>query len=742
MGLGASAAMLQSPLKEIQTDKGLPVYGIPALQKPRTLSEIMLNDGLLALRFEVSTSDGIKSGKTRLKFQVQKASIEKKKLFFGEERVDSYDQGKDAYQLETFPGNPKIFIVWISGASEASRFVIISGKNRFSFVLKELLEKHEISYKDGLLLHHINYLCDKEIGIIGTESIGLKRSSNRFRFTVMADPQGGDPALGGGLNTRVKIHNAFVEESVRLTRELDPPSLFSIMAGDIVDGQGEESSFNTMHGFFQKLDHPVLFAMGNHESKYSSVFEPGYNQDAFGNYYQAQARMNGLTRLLYSFNYGLWHFIIWPDPLRNRFWERHPHYFEWLEKDLEEHKDRPVMFFQHIPLHPIGIDPLVEYAESPAVKKLLLEILTRFGNVKYVISGHVHIPLRACIKTAVEYKGIQFINLPAAGYRPRAFGEEDLYGGPSQGILVADIDGTSASLSYKTVTGEEYFFNHPLRKFDPEDFPLWLNHRWELPKNDGLLNGNFERGLAHWHGHYIYLEDEHPSNVREIRKAPDRENLNALYLYNRKRGYDCPGQDRLPQSINRLCQVVDILPGEYPILELDYMIDAAAYRKDMPNGSYIWIEGYEKSCKRLNIAYAEGYYLWNIEMKQSQLNRVPASRMEISCKAGEWHRLVLNPFKDFLETTELIEWMINQVDRLIINLGVWTINDGYRQESGAWFANLSLKTVLPAGPVSTINGLPVQKKDDRLMWWKGTGHMAGEHKIWTEDMNWYSGTKQ
>ncbi len=89
---------------------------------------------------------------------------------------------------------------------------------------------------------------------------------------------------------------------------------------------------------------PVLFSVGNHETRYQIDFGPGYNMEGFNNYFEAQKKVNGLNKLLYSFNLGQWHFVVWPDPLRENFWETHPHYFDWLEQDLEKHKARPTVF--------------------------------------------------------------------------------------------------------------------------------------------------------------------------------------------------------------------------------------------------------------------------------------------------------------------------------------------------------------------------------------------------------------
>jgi hypothetical protein len=80
----------------------------------------------------------------------------------------------------------------------------------------------------------------------------------------------------------------------------------------------------------------------------------------------------------------------------------------------------------------------------------------------------------------------------------------------------------------------------------------------------------------------------------------------------------------------------------------------------------------------------------------------------------------------------------NKIDRFVVNLGVWTINDGFDQKAGVWFSDLKLNFMDPdTNNLSLINGITINKKDDKYMWWGGNKHVAGEHQIWMEDMNWY-----
>ena len=215
------------------------------------------------------------------------------------------------------------------------------------------------------------------------------------------------------------------------------------IAGDIVDSKGQKTNYEVMLRFLEKLKMPVLFALGNHETRYGAKITPG-DRSELANYFDAQKQINGLDKLVYSFDLGRWHFVVWPDPLRRGFREAHPHFFDRLDEDLRLHGQRPTIFIQHISLLPIGLDPMIVYAETVPVKRRLLDILTRYGNVKYVFSGHTHIPLRASLKIARTYRGATFINLPPAGYRARGFGEPDFGQGPSQGFALVKIRGQDA----------------------------------------------------------------------------------------------------------------------------------------------------------------------------------------------------------------------------------------------------------------------------------------------------------
>lgn len=705
-------------------------------EKAASLEDYRNQDGDFRLRLEIQTSTQVEA-RFSGKIDVKGVKSFSTRSWFFESSEDYYNPEKNTWEGKTSIGNTDVLVIQVHEATAETVILIKEGKSKISFSLQEVVAKETVSFPFGKAEIQANLLMDREIGEISLGDFGAGLDTDEFSFVIMADPQGGDPAEPSvRVPTRMKIHNAFIEESVRVVNEMTPSPAFVVVNGDIVDSEGQASNFSQMLNYLKKIKVPVLFEVGNHETRYRSEFSPGYNMSAFDNFFAAQKEMNGLDKMLYSFNAGKWHIVVFPDPLRTNFWETHPHYFEWLENDLEKYRTRPTIFIQHVPIHPIGIDPLINYVESPQVKRILLDILARHGNVRYVFSGHVHIPLKASIKTAVTWKGIQFINLPAAGYRPRNFGEPDIDGGPTQGVAVVNIKGDLASVSFKTVMDKEYPYPDRFPDFDPDAYPLWLNMTWELPVNELLMNGSFEQGLAHWHRRFVYQEDENPANICEVRRVLENQHAHALYLYCCERGYPAPGQDRMPQTLNRVCQVVAHQPGKTPVLKFAFRPDLETFSYQNEAGCFIWIEGLHGSHKYINLVYSLGqiipdpggkysfnqqrwYQHFGLEGEDWAENALP-----------DWQEVSLNLAFDYNRNPdEGKKFQDIEIDRWVIHLGVWTCNDGEGYSSGIYIDDLGL-TFLEDGNASEsrVGERKVETKDDRLIWNKVNRHIAGEHR--------------
>lgn len=706
----------------------IPEYHYPKISR---LQDAFSKEGELIIRIEFRSANESSTGDLGGKVKVKGGKVTRMKSYFFEADEDDFVPETSYFKTQSSGIQTDVLVIWMDQADEDTRVSLDIDHADFNFRLQQLLDQPEYSrVVDGVKIT-ANLLLDKEIGTVSLRDVGGNDTpGDTFSFAIMADPQGGDPEEEGNWPTRMKIHNAWIEDSIRRTNELDPQPEFTLVLGDIVDSQGQMANFVQMNDYLNKLKSPVLYAIGNHETRYRSEFTPGYKMEAFANYFAAQKALNGMELMLYSFDLGAWHFIVWPDPLRSNFWETHPHYFDWLERDLEKNRQRPTFFFQHVPSHPIGINPLINYAESVAVKRTLLDMLARHGNVKYIFSGHVHIPIKASFKTAVNYRGMKMINLPAAGYRPRAFGEEDFAGGPCQGIAVVNVNGKEADVRFRTVTQEEFHYPESLPEFEEEQYALWLSYKWQLPAADKLINGNFEQGLKGWTRRFVYTEDKEPSNICEVRPVYDRPGFHALYLHSHKRGYDIPGQDRLPQTINRIAQAVEWKPGERPFLKLKYQVDGKNTDLNGWCGAYVQVEAYASSFRKMSLVYWTGTAFTGLGSKEEK-ELADNIHLKLADHPGEWHEAELYLASDFNQHSQS-RFEALQADRLVITLGVWTINDGGPYPYSIYFDDLELDTASASSLISSSGGQKVTAKPDEETWWLNKytpfTHVAGEHR--------------
>ncbi len=729
LGLGVAPVVVK-PIFGNETKPGLPSF---EYRQPTTLQEVVTKEGQIIIRLEFQSGERTDQI-IKPEIHIENGNILRTKSYFFEQGEDNFSGGLDSPILSSALGDIDVLVLWLDKFSDESVITLKDESGEFAFSLSEIVKKQEVTGQIGLTKVKANFLLDKEIGELNPSEVGIKNSDDDFSFIIMADPQGGDASNPNDNLCRMKIHNAFIEESIRLANNLKVKPAFCLMLGDIVDHQGEEHHFVQMSRFFELLKMPVLYEMGNHESRYNTTFSPGYNLGGFNNYFSAQKAINGMELLLYSFNLGQWHFVVWPDPLRQMFWENHPHYFDWLERDLEKYKNRPTVFLQHIPMHPIGINPLDNYCETPYVKSLLFDILSKHGNIKTIFSGHVHIPVKASLKTAVSHRGINCINLPAAGYRPRAFGEEDFYGGPAQGICIVELKGDKISATYKSVTLEEFPYPEKLPAFEPEKYSLWFGYPWQVPVNKQFINGDFKDELNGWGRKFVYHEDENPSNICETGL---RDSHPAVHLKTENRRFHTPGQDRLPQDINRIFQAIELEPGKNPFIQFEYLLDAENCDFSGINGLYIWVEGYRKSARLVNLMYFANQGMTNLGSTYARQKGAVPIFFSLNNKTDVWHKVQLNIAADFETNLEGIKFSNPAPDRLVVSAGIWNINDGRPQPFAAFLRNFRLE--YSENLLSQIDGKVIEPLPETRKWWQGKtvpwGNVAGEHHYHVEGWN-------
>ena len=190
-----------------------------------------------------------------------------------------------------------------------------------------------------------------------------------------------------------------------------------------------------------------------------------------------------------------------------------------------------------------------------------------------------------------------------------------------------------------------------------------------------------------------------------------------------------PGQDRLPQDINRVHQAVK-LNHSRPVLDLAYMLDGENCDFDGFCGAYIWVEGFKGSVKLVNLIYAANQIWVNMGGRFSLQREVTPSFMTLNEKPDEWHRCKLYLADDYDKYNDHGKKFADHgIDRLIINLGLWNINDGNEQPFAIYFDEISIGQ---GNGESMAGDYKIEAKPVESRWWRGKTtpnmHIAGEHR--------------
>jgi len=225
-------------------------------------------------------------------------------------------------------------------------------------------------------------------------SARLAQVGNEFSFALVADPQ---------LSLKHSDEALYLTAQQKLTDtvlELNAAKLpFVVFNGDMV-ADADPAPIKNFLNRVENLEPLTILVHGNHDGAHP-----------YPEFKQMQKTCNGTEDVYFSFNCGKWHFVTFPCKFR-RNQKYQAELLNWLAKDLEKNRDRPTMVFEHLHLLPLGLTQLSWYTYDKPFKQQILEILTKYGNVRTVICGHVHNGIQTSIKTGWTYKDINFISAP------------------------------------------------------------------------------------------------------------------------------------------------------------------------------------------------------------------------------------------------------------------------------------------------------------------------------------------
>ena len=142
------------------------------------------------------------------------------------------------------------------------------------------------------------------------------------------------------------------------------------------------------------------------------------------------------------------------------------------------------------------------------------------------------------------------------------------------------------------------------------------------------------------------------------------------------------------------------------------------------------MEGFRGTVKPLDLVYSTGIAYAALGGKFNRSEFSEPVHLALNDDPTDWHDVRLALARDCEAHTGKI-YADQQVDRLVLTLGVWTINDGGDFPYGIYFDAFGLAEASPDDR-SVAGGQAVEAKPDDRIWWLNKyfpfSHVAGEHR--------------
>ena len=530
------------------------------------------------------------------------------------------------------------------------------------------------------------------------------RAGNAFQFAILADPQVSAEENKGKVSVNAQETTALIASELNAMKR---GPAFVFWAGDLVNVFEPKSvaNFKRLCGLFQM---PHVLMHGNHDTLPPYV---GYRQ--------LQKEISGVESPYYSFDVGKWHFIVTPCNMQGNSKaevSEEAAMLAWLEADLEANKLKPTAFFNHLHFMPQGLSQTEWYNQPLALRKKMLELMTRHGNVKYYFNGHVHNGLQTAEKVAWEYKGIKFFTVPTV-IQPRPYGEEfpQFKAGIERGgyYLLVDVDGDKMTLRGRLagVAAEHVFPASAFKQFKDEEYPLWFNRLVDLPAQKELRNGNFQSGFQHWSLPERYNRESSPFFIA---KTDDKGALFAV---------ETPVESIWSSDeYEQASQIVAIESGKSPTVDGRYFLPVvpkagggyvlAMLMSETELKGVMMFRWSNLECACNYLPRGLGYQVTGHQTSWMYLQQLGKRKQGMFWKLPDapniWHAFRLNLGKLYDSTHEEGAFARLGVTKMQLAVGVWNQNNLPNMRSEARFADLALNF---NGGESTIDNAPLPVDD-------------------------------
>ncbi len=520
-------------------------------------------------------------------------------------------------------------------------------------------------------------------------------SKKEFSFAIWGDPQVAYYEPGTKFDNPENKKNfetvvPRLHQAVRMTNRLSPE--FVVTLGDNIHNTGEWENFKLFVDAVKPLQMPLYLLMGNHDhvpAADSFATNPLKDRE-FANFVWAQKQINGLEHVVYSFDAGDWHLVLFSQPGGvgygvDEYMDTHPELVTWLDADLRANQNRPTMFFTHHPILPVGRFRFDVYGPGAANRGKLADLLTRYGNVKYAFFGHVHNTVASISLLSWRYKGVAFILLPNASNTARLDDYLENARSPYGVGMVKLNQQTCESITFHTLAGETFVIDPATFGEYDDSFYGYLKPESELPAAPFVRNGNFEENLAPaWLGEHLLAYAQPPQQKREVRWG---DGAAGQYLYLAAAGQPLT-EDSRSYITSSVRQVLTVPPlDKWPVLRLRYKISSQELRHPEVCNAFIEISAYKagERARRFGLGYGLGrtYSFFGL--------RGSFASLELKPVFDQWQELVIYPRSDLEKYFLDKDWQYVPMDCLVLTLGV--LNENYSPDSTAAHVGVSFDAV-------------------------------------------------
>ena len=451
----------------------------------------------------------------------------------------------------------------------------------------------------------------------------LNIHSEDFTMCLWADPQlsptaeeddrGGRSGKISDLPPELRTTEGRLRHVVKMTNDEAPNCV--LVLGDVVHFAGEKPQFERYVKVTEGLKPSQYLLAGNHDYRDGHRTAGNYNspegREFFGNFRWAQRKLGKFDKVNYSFDAGNWHIIMFSFPgvggaSQVKFLKDYPEHLAWLSDDLEMHKDKPTIFCTHPPILPVGQYSMELYNANKTQLREMVNMLTKNGNVKLCLSGHIHCTASSMTDIGWRYKGATWLTLPTTSFDNVR--EMDYNEGATSSFGFGTVrvkEGKLQPFEFTTITGE-------VLRIVPEELPeydhehctgLWEDY--ELPARENIVNGTFDQPLSTgWMLPDIVENDKPPLEaVRRISHMAETGHHNALWIYSGGKVNFSPLK-RFGHRVEIVQAVKAPGKGKKSRLSLDIKIPASSWTTNPGGrqGAYIQVTGHRRTC---------GTSIWN-----------------------------------------------------------------------------------------------------------------------------------